>query len=78
MHGKIFFPHSLGIFYEALTHFLGFKNYGDEYKVMGLAPYGKNSYVSKVQELVNLKNDGLFELNLDFFLIRRKWTTYLE
>ena len=42
-------------FYEALTHFLGFKNYGDEYKVMGLAPYGKNSYVSKVQELVNLK-----------------------
>ena len=67
MHGKIFFPHSLGIFYEALTHFLGFKNYGDEYKVMGLAPYGKNSYVSKVQELVSLKNDGLFELNLDFF-----------
>lgn len=67
MHGKIFFPHSLGIFYEALTHFLGFKNYGDEYKVMGLAPYGKNSCVSKVQELVNLKNEGLFELNLDFF-----------
>lgn len=71
MHGKIFFPHSLGIFYEALTHFLGFKNYGDEYKVMGLAPYGTNRYYSKIQELVNLKDGGLFELNLDYFSHQR-------
>ena len=39
--GRVYFPHSLGIFYEALTHYLGFPYYGDEYKVMGLAPYGK-------------------------------------
>ena len=38
---KVYFPHSLGIFYQSLTQFLGFHNYGDEYKVMGLAPYGK-------------------------------------
>ena len=67
MDGKIYFPHSLGIYYEALTHYLGFKNYGDEYKVMGLAPYGKDSYVGKLRELILLKDDGLFELNLDYF-----------
>jgi carbamoyltransferase len=38
---KVYFPHSLGIFYQALTQYLGFPNYGDEYKVMGLAPYGE-------------------------------------
>ena len=38
---RVFFPHSMGIFYQALTQFIGFPNYGDEYKVMGLAPYGK-------------------------------------
>ncbi len=41
LEGKVYFPHSLGIFYQALTQYLGFPNYGDEYKVMGLAPYGK-------------------------------------
>ena len=39
--GRVYFPHSLGIFYQALTQYLGFPHYGDEYKVMGLAPYGK-------------------------------------
>jgi len=65
--GRIYFPHSLGIFYEALTHFLGFKHYGDEYKVMGLAPLGKPTYVSQVSELVKLHENGSFELNLDYF-----------
>ncbi len=67
MHGKIYFPHSLGIFYEALTHYLGFKNYGDEYKVMGLAPYGNKQYVKKMREVILLKENGMFELNLDYF-----------
>ena len=40
-HGRVYFPHSLGIFYQALTQYLGFPHYGDEYKVMGLAPYGR-------------------------------------
>lgn len=71
MEGKIYFPHSLGIYYEALTHYLGFKNYGDEYKVMGLAPYGKDTYVDKLRNLILLKDEGLFELNLDYFTHHR-------
>ena len=43
---RVYFPHSLGVFYQALTQYLGFTNYGDEYKVMGLAPYGCLLYTS--------------------------------
>src|SRR3954451_5172309 len=50
--GRIQFPHSLGIFYEALTRYLGFPNYGDEYKVMGLAPYGSPVYLDTLRRLV--------------------------
>lgn len=64
---KIYFPHSLGIFYEAMTHFLGFKHYGDEYKVMGLAPYGKPLFLKEMRELVQTEASGKFELNLDYF-----------
>tara|TARA_A100001011_G_scaffold130388_1_gene137393 strand:+ start:25852 stop:27636 length:1785 start_codon:yes stop_codon:yes gene_type:complete len=65
---KVFFPHSLGIFYTAITQFLGFPNYGDEYKVMGLAPYGKPRYMNEMRELVSLKSNGKFSLNLKYFL----------
>lgn len=61
------FPHSLGIFYSAFTQFLGFPHYGDEYKVMGMAPYGKPLYIDKVRKLINLTNDGLFSLDTSFF-----------
>ena len=64
---KIYFPHSLGIFYQAITQFLGFKNYGDEYKIMGLAPYGKPTFVNKLKEILQLNSDGTFKLNLDYF-----------
>ncbi len=64
---KVYFPHSLGLFYLAITQYLGFPNYGDEYKVMGLAPYGKPLYLNKMKELVTLLPNGLFELNLDYF-----------
>ena len=67
MNGKIFFPHSLGIFYQAMTQWLGFSNYGDEYKVMGLAPYGDLKYLDKMKDIVHLKEDGTFELNLKYF-----------
>ncbi|MEO8036456.1 MAG: carbamoyltransferase C-terminal domain-containing protein, partial [Acidobacteriota bacterium] len=60
------FPHSLGIFYTAITQFLGFPHYGDEYKVMGLAPYGKPRYLDKMRQIVRV-NDGRFELNLEYF-----------
>ena len=64
---RIFFPHSLGIFYQALTQFMGFYNYGDEYKVMGLAPYGNPTYIEQMRKLVKLKPNGTFELNLNYF-----------
>lgn len=61
------FPHSIGIFYSAFTQLLGFPHYGDEYKVMGLAPYGEARYVDKLKKVVKLTNDGLFTLDLSYF-----------
>ena len=55
------FPASVGLFYTAFTQYLGFPHYGDEYKVMGLAPYGEAKYVDKVAQLLPLKKGGLFE-----------------
>lgn len=61
------FPHSIGIFYTAFTQLLGFPHYGDEYKVMGMAPYGEAKYVDQLKDVVTLMNDGLFKLNLSYF-----------
>jgi carbamoyltransferase len=63
---RVIYPHSLGIFYTAITQWLGFPHYGDEGKVMGLAPYGTPRYLAKMRELVKL-DGGLFELGLDYF-----------
>jgi len=68
LRGKVFFPHSLGLLYLAVTQFLGFMKYGDEYKVMGLAPYGEPRQVDKLSRLVRLKSDGFFELDLSYFV----------
>lgn len=62
------YPHSLGVFYTAFTQFLGFPWYGDEYKVMGLAPYGEPKYTDKLKDVVILKDNGLFEINEEYFL----------
>ena len=62
------FPHSLGIFYTALTQFLGFWNYGDEYKVMGLSAFGQPVYLEQMRKIVRLKKNGLFELDTSYFL----------
>ncbi len=64
---RVYFPHSLGIFYQALTQFLGFPNYGDEYKVMGLAPYGEPAFLPQMRKLVRLREGGGFELDLTYF-----------
>jgi carbamoyltransferase len=64
---SIDFPHSLGIFYTAFTQLLGFPHYGDEYKVMGLAPYGQPTYYKQVKSLIEFTNDGLFKLDLSYF-----------
>ena len=68
---RVYFPHSLGLLYLALTQFLEFKNWGDEYKVMGLAPYGRPRYADKVRRLLELERDGSFELKLEYF---NHWT----
>jgi len=62
------FPHSMGLFYTACTQYIGFPHYGDEYKVMGLAPYGEPEYQEALREIILLKPRGKFELNLDYFL----------
>jgi len=67
LRGRIFFPHSLGTFYQAITQFIGFPNYGDEYKVMGLAPYGRDVWRRQMEQIVRLREDGGFELDLRFF-----------
>jgi len=61
------FPHSIGIFYTAFTQLLGFPYYGDEYKVMGLAPYGQPTYIDKLKDVVLWQDDGLFQLNFAYF-----------
>jgi carbamoyltransferase len=64
---RVLFPHSLGIFYTALTQWLGFPKYGDEGKVMGLAPYGDSeAQLGRMRDLVRLDGD-LFQLGLDYF-----------
>ena len=65
--GRVYFPHSLGIFYQALTQYLGFPHYGDEYKVMGLAPYGKPTFMDAMRKIVHLQPDGSFKLDLSYF-----------
>ncbi len=64
---RVTFPHSLGILYQALTQFLGFKNYGDEYKVMGLASYGKPKYIEEFSSLIKYDSKDYFKLNLNYF-----------
>jgi carbamoyltransferase len=74
--GRVYFPHSLGIFYQAVTQYLGFPSYGDEYKVMGLAPYGQPRYVDLLRQLVRTHADGTFELDLRFFRHHREHIPY--
>ena len=74
--GQIFFPHSLGIFYQALTQFIGFPNYGDEYKVMGLAPYGKPIFMNHMRKIVQINRNGGYSLNLDFFCKHKEKIAY--
>lgn len=65
--GRVYFPHSLGIFYSVITQFIGFPYFGDEYKVMGLAPYGEPKYLKEMRELVHVQSDGTFKLNLKYY-----------
>ena len=64
---EIHFPHSLGLLYSAITYYIGFKVNSAEYKVMGLAPYGEPKYVDQMRELIDIKPDGSFALNMKYF-----------
>ncbi len=64
---RVFFPHSLGLLYLAITQFLGFPKYGDEYKVMGLAPYGKPELADEIRKLLTFEPYGRFTLSLPYF-----------
>jgi carbamoyltransferase len=68
---RVFFPHSLGLLYLALTQFLGFPRYGDEFKVMGLAPYGEPAFVRELRQLITVDPRGRVRLDLSYF---RHWS----
>ena len=64
---EIHFPHSLGLLYSAFTYYTGFKVNGGEYKLMGLAPYGDPIYEDKIKKIIDIKNDGTFRLDQEYF-----------
>ncbi|MGH9702261.1 MAG: carbamoyltransferase family protein [Candidatus Acidiferrales bacterium] len=72
VHGSISFPHSLGIYYTALTQYIGFWKFGDEYKVMGLAAYGQPAYLDEFRKMVHPTQSGIgFRLGLQYFSHQR-------
>lgn len=75
---NINFPHSIGLFYSIFTHFLGFRPNSAEYKVMGLAPYGTPRFLNEMRRLIDIKQDGSFALNLDYFTHDRNLAFYNE
>lgn len=79
---EIRYPHSLGLLYSAFTAFLGFEVNDGEYKVMGMAPFGRPRYVDRVRKVVHTSSDGSFELDLDYFefqrSIRRTYSSKFE
>lgn len=70
--GEVTFPHSLGFYYTALTQYLGFLSFGDEYKVMGLASYGSGSLDDKFKDILKIEQKA-FKLGLDYFLHHKKY-----
>ena len=70
---EIKFPHSLGLLYSVFTAFLGFEVNDGEYKVMGMAPYGKPKYLDRVRKLVKTYTDGSFSLKMEYFSYQRSW-----
>ena len=73
---RTLFPHSMGILYTALCQIIGYDRYGDEGKVMGLAPYGEDSYRDVFDEIVRLEDQGRFKLNLDYFVHHTQGVDY--
>lgn len=70
------YPHSLGLLYSTFTAYLGFKVNEDEYKVMGLAAYGKPIYTNEIYSIMDIKDDGSFKLDMDYFGFRESFSMY--
>ena len=64
---EIHFPHSLGLLYSAFTYYTGFKVNSGEYKLMGLAPYGRSNFIQQIYKLIDIKDDGTFRLDQSYF-----------
>ena len=73
---EINFPHSLGLLYSTFTAFLGFRVNDDEYKVMGMAAYGKPKYAKLIKQIVDVKSDGSFNLKMKYFAYRESFTMW--
>lgn len=69
---EINFPNSLGLLYSTFTAFLGFRVNEDEYKVMGMAAYGKPEFVDEIKKIIDIKDDGSFKLNMNYFSFQKK------
>lgn len=69
---RVYSPHSIGLFYTMITQFLGFKKYGDEYKVMGLASYGEPEYLKEMEDIIAYTGAGNYKLNMKYFDHHRK------
>src|SRR5262249_22971952 len=74
--GRVLIPHSLRIFYQAMTQYLGFLHYGDEHKLIGFAAYGNSSCRKGLQELLALKQHGTFALDLKYFRNHKEDSVY--
>ncbi|MBI4404902.1 MAG: carbamoyltransferase [Deltaproteobacteria bacterium] len=76
---RVYFPHSVGYFYTAMTQYLGFAHFGDEFKVMGLSGYGQPRYLNAMRELIRETDDFGFQLNLEAFpILKNPMTFYIE
>ena len=70
------FPHSLGLLYSTFTSFLGYKVNNDEYKVMGLSAYGNPNFINKIFKVIDIKDDGSFRLNMNYFSFQEKFVMW--
>jgi len=75
---EVHFPDSLGLLYSTITSYLGFGVNDGEYKVMGLAPYGKSIYANKIRELIQMEGDGKFRLDMQYFSFLKGTSMYSE
>ena len=73
---RVIYPHSLGLFYQSLTQYLGFDNYGDEYKVMGLSAYGEDNFSTELSKLISFDENNFIKINKNYFYFGSNVNTF--